>query len=407
MAELVFEDLSFEDNGDSIRINFMNIFYTDVPREEIEKIGPFKVERKKIIFSKATESKARRKFNQLLAKSFTLLKNKIAQKNSFYIHKNSGIPLLGTNYFGIIDRGSNIIEIKPLTSCNLGCIFCSVDEGPTSRRKMDFVVEKDYIFQEFKKLVEFKNVEGIDAHINSQGEPLLYADIVPLVKDIAKIKQVSMISIDTNGTLLSKKMVDDLAGAGLTRINLSLHSLDQELADRLYGSKYPLKHVLAMARYIPQTKMDLILTPVFLPGYNDDELVKLAKFAKEIGAGKNGPAIGIQNFLPYRFGRNPVKPMDLDKFFVKLKDLEKEHDLKLIWGEKDFKVVKCEEYPKPFKRGQTVEVKLAFPGRLNNEMMGVAEDRLIAIPSCYQKEGSVKVRIKRTKHNIFIGELLN
>jgi len=407
MAELIFEDISFEDIGDNIRINFMNIFYTDVSRAEIEKISPFKVERKKIIFSKTTEDKARRKFNQLLSKSFSSLKNKIAQKNSLYIHKNSGIPLVGTNYFGIIDRGSNIIEIKPLTSCNLGCIFCSVDEGPKSRRKMDFVVEKDYIIQEFEKLVEFKGVNGIDAHINSQGEPLLYADIVPLVRDIAKIKQVSMVSIDTNGTLLSKKMIDDLASAGLTRINLSLHSLDQKLADKLYGYKYPLKHVLAMARYITKTKMDLILTPVFLPGFNDDELVGLAKFAKEIGAGKHGPAIGIQNFLPYRFGRNPVKSMDLDKFFTKLKDLEVKHDLKLIWGEKDFKIIKCEEYPKPFKKGQIVTTKLSFPGRLNNEMMSVAGDRLISIPSCHKKEGIVKVRIKRTKHNIFIGELLN
>src|SRR3989344_6226040 len=217
MAELEFEDLVFEERDEKIRIYFMGLFYTDIDKEMIEKIGPYRIERKKIIFSKANEAKARRKFTQLLSISFKSLKNKIVNKESYYIHKYSGIPLMGTNYFGIIDRGTNLIEIKPITSCNLGCIFCSVDEGPRSRRKVDFVIEKDYMMQELRKLIEFKKNDSIDAHINSQGEPLLYADIVPLVADIAKIKAVKMISIDTNGVLLNRQLVDRLADAGLTR----------------------------------------------------------------------------------------------------------------------------------------------------------------------------------------------
>jgi len=406
MAELEFEDLAFEEKEGKVRIYFMNLFYTDMDKGLIEKISPYRIERKKIVFSKANEAKARRRFNQLLSVSFQSLKNKIVNKRSFYIHKYSGIPLMGTNYFGIIDRGTNLIEIKPITSCNLGCIFCSVDEGPKSRRKVDFVVEKDYIVQELKKLIEFKNIDGIDAHINSQGEPLLYADIASLVRDIAKIKSVSMISIDTNGVFLSKKLVDELAEAGLTRINLSLHSLDQNLANTLYGSPYPLNHVLEIARYIPK-KMDLILTPVWLPGYNDEELVKLAKFANEIGAGKTGPAIGIQNFLPYKFGRNPIKPVDLDVFFEKMRNLEKKHNLKLLFGPEDFKIKECKEYPKPFKKGQIVRAKIALPGRLPGEMLAVAQDRLISVPDCDKEEGFVTLRIKRTKHNVFLGELLS
>lgn len=405
MAELEFEDLRFEEKDTKVRVHFMNLFYTDIDRQEIEKISPYRVEGKKIIFSKANESKARRKLVQLLSGSFSSLKNKIANKDSFYIHRYSGIPLMGTNYFGIIDRGTNLIEIKPITSCNLGCIFCSVDEGPTSRRKVDFVVEKDYIVQELKKLVEFKGVDNIDAHINSQGEPLLYADIVALVAGIAMIKEVKAISIDTNGVFLNKQLVDRLAEAGLTRVNLSLHSLDQKLADTLYGSPYPLKHVLEIARYIPK-KTDLILTPVWLPGHNDEELVKLAHFAKEIGAGKHGPAIGIQNFMPYKFGRNPVKPVDLDVFYAKMRELEEKHSLKLLFEAKDFHIEKCREYPKPFKKGQMVEAKIVLPGRLPGEMLALAKDRLISVPNCDRKEGLVRLRIRRTKHNIFLGELV-
>ena len=62
-----------------------------------------------------------------------------------YIHQNSGIPLIGTNYFGLVDRDTNIIEFKPITSCNIDCIYCSVAQ---EKRVMDYVVEKDYLVQE-------------------------------------------------------------------------------------------------------------------------------------------------------------------------------------------------------------------------------------------------------------------
>ncbi|MBN4049149.1 radical SAM protein, partial [archaeon AH-315-M20] len=338
------------------------------------------------------------------SKGFIHLKNRLNNKETIYIHKNSGIPLIGTNYFGLIDRGTNIIEIKPITSCNLGCIYCSVDEGPLSRRKVDFVVEKDYIVQELKKIVGFKQEDYIDAHINSQGEPLLYADMVELVADIAKIPQIKVISIDTNGTLLTKQFIDDLAAAGLTRINLSLNALDQEIADKMAGFPYNLKKVMDLAAYIPK-KMDLIIAPVWLPGYNDNELVKLAKFADEVGAGKNCPPIGIQNFLNYRFGRNPVKQVEMGVFYKKLHDLEQKHNIKLHY-EYGFKVKRCRELPKPFKKGDIIKAQVLFAGRLPNEMLAVAKDRLISVPNCYKKQGFVKIRIKRTKHNIFLGELL-
>jgi len=405
MAELTFKDLSFEEKEEKVRVNFLKIFYFEIDKSLLESLGHFKAAGNKIEFSGISDAKAQRKFNMLLSQGFIQLRNRLNNKPTIYIHKNSGIPLIGTNYFGLIDRGTNIIEIKPITSCNLGCIYCSVDEGPLSRRKMDFVVEKDYIIRELKALVDYKGEDYIDAHINAQGEPMLYADMVELVRDIAKIPQIKSISIDTNGTLLHKKLIDDLADAGLTRINLSLNALDQEIADKMAGFPYNLKKVIELAYYIPK-KMDLIIAPVWLPGYNDNELVGLAKFAQEVGAGKNCPPIGIQNFLNYRFGRNPVKPVELEVFYKKLQDLEQKHGIKLINDEKMFKIKKCKELPKPFKKGRVIEAELAFPGRLPGEMLAIANNRLISVPHCHKKEGKVKLKIRRTKHNIFLGELL-
>jgi|TARA_B100001964_G_scaffold211924_1_gene247600 hypothetical protein len=406
MAELAFKDLSFEGKNNKIRINFLKIFYFYIDKSAFKKIGNFKINENRIEFPNTNENKAQRKFNILLSKGFYQLKNKLDGKPAIYVHKNSGIPLTGTTYFGIIDRGTNLIEVRPITSCNLDCIFCSVDEGQSSKKKVDFVVEKEYLVEEFKKLVDFKHEDYIDVHINAQGEPLLYANIVELVADIAKISPVKSISIDTNGTLLNKQLIDDLAAAGLTRINLSLHALSPKIVNKMAGTDYNLKKVVEMTEYIPK-KMDLIITPVWLPGYNDKELVKLAKFANEIGAGKKCPAIGIQNFFNYQFGRNPVKAVDIRVFYKKLHDLEQKHGINLICDEADFKIKKSKQLPKPFKKGSIIEAELVCPGRLNREMLSVAKNRVISVPNCHKNQGSVKLKIKRTKHNIFLGELLN
>ncbi|MEK6892220.1 MAG: radical SAM protein [Nanoarchaeota archaeon] len=408
MSELTFKDLSFEKQEDKIKINFLKIFYAYMDNKSLEKIAPFEVNKNSITFKNVSENNARRKFEFLLSTTFKNLKNRLNNKSTYYIHQSSGMPLIGTNYFGLVDRGSNVIEVKPITSCNISCIFCSVDEGPKSRRKVDFVVEKDYLVNEFRKIVEFKKSNNIDAHINAQGEPTLYADMVELVKDIISISGVKTISIDTNGLLLTKQYVDELAEAGLTRINLSIHAMDPQKANYLAGYPYNLNKVLEIARYIPQTKMDLIIVPVWMPGYNDEELPKLAKFAVEIGAGKNCPPIGIQNMLNYRFGRNPVKEVSMDIFYSKMRELEQKHGIRLIFDKYAFNIEDLPELPKPFKKGNIIEAEVVLPGRLGNEMLAVAKGRLISVPECFKEIGSkVRLKIKRSKHNIFLGELLN
>src|SRR3989338_7939888 len=176
MAELTFKDLSFEKEKDKVKVNFLKIFYAYIGNKSLEKIAPFEVNKNSITFKNASENNARRKFEFLLANTFKNLKNRLNNKSAYYVHQSSGIPLLGTNYFGLVDRGSNVIEVKPITSCNISCVFCSVDEGPKSRRKVDFVVEKDYLVDEFRKIVEFKwkaksQMEVIAPKSNNKNKP--------------------------------------------------------------------------------------------------------------------------------------------------------------------------------------------------------------------------------------------
>ena len=418
MAKLTFNDLSFEDKGDKIRVNFLRIFYFHIDKEQLEQIDDFTIEKQTITFKNIEQKKAERKFYQLLEYEFKQLKNSLNQKPTVYIHKNSKLPLIGNIGFGLIDRGTKVIEVKPITSCNLKCIYCSVDED---KRPVDFVIEEDYLVEEFKKLVEFKTSDNknkapfIEAHIAAQGEPLLYEPLTALIKDLSKIKQVKTISIDTNGTLLTKNRVDELIKAGLTRFNFSINSLDDKSAKKIAGTEYNIEKISEICRYIGgsqnsknseglgnsknfQSKTNLIITPVLIPTINEKEMEKIVILAKEIRAD-----IGIQNFMTYRLGRNPVKPIEFDKFYKILEELQNKHDIKLIKSIEDFNIVKTKELKKPFKKGEIIETEIICKGRLKNEKIAVAKDRTISLPNCYKEKGKVKIKITRIKHNIFIG----
>ena len=394
--KLTFENLYFGDEKEKIKVIFLKIFYFYMDKSSLKKISDFKVDKNSITFKDDSEKKVKNKFNILLEKGFSNLKNKMNNKKTIYIHQNSGIPLIGSLYFGIVDKGSSIIEVKPNTSCNLNCIFCSVDEGISSKKITDFVFEKDYLVDGLKRLIEYKGTK-VDICINPHGEPLLYADLVPLINDISKIKNVGIISIITNGTLLTESYIDDLKKAGLTQINLSINSLDPNLAKKIEGTKYyNLNHVKNIINLIRKEKINLVLAPVYLKGINDKEIEKLIEFAKEIDC-----KILIQNFLINKHGRNPVKGLEMDSFFNMLKNLEIKHKTKLVLG--DCGVIKTKELPLPFKKGDIIKARIVCEGRSKGEKLAVSNNRVISIPKC-NKKGIISIRITRDKYNIFYGE---
>ena len=381
----------------------LKYFYFFIDKEEFKKINNFKIKNNSIIFRNVSKQNAERKFNFIISKNIKNLKSTITGKKADYIHKNSEIPLIGTNYFGIIDRGTSLIEIKPVTGCNLNCIYCSIDQ---SKRYVDFVVEKDYLVNELKKVIEYKEIDEIEIHIGPNGEPLLYADITGLIKDISKIKQIKTISIDTNGVLLNKKIIKKLEKAGLTRINLSINALDAKLAKKIAGCNYNIKKIKQIAEYIAKkSKIDLILAPVMIPGINEQEIPKLIEFALKIGSWRRGPPIGIQNFLNYRFGKNPVKQMPFNVFEKEIKELEKKYKKRLLLNKSDFNIKKAKALPKPFKKRDIIEANIILDGRLKNEKLAVSKNRLISVPNCFKK-GSVRLKITRSKHNIFVGKVV-
>lgn len=397
MQTLSFETLLFEDKGDVIKVILLKLYEVDIPRVVLEQIAPFKVGLREISFETDNADRAVL-FYRVLADAFNDLKNRVSGKRVVYIHRGSGVPLIGNIAFGIAYRGTNIVEVKPMTGCNIKCNYCSVNEDA---RLIDVVVEKDYLVDEFKKLVLQMGCDDVEVHVGPQGEPLLYGDLVELVRDLKAIPQVKRISMVTNGTLLTTQMMDSLIRAGLTRVDLSINAVDSKTAKEIagVGDAYNIEKIKNVAGYLCD-KVELIITPTWIPGFNDDQLEALVVFAKSLWNARFQPKVGIQNFLEYRYGRNPAKQASWERFYGMLGDLEKKQGVKLVMDARDFKIVPTRPLKKPFGKGDVVDVNIVMQGRLPKEWIGVAEDRNISVYGC-EGLGKQSVKITSSKHNIF------
>ncbi|MBT6773865.1 radical SAM protein [Candidatus Woesearchaeota archaeon] len=409
MAELTFKTLSFELKENELQVNLLRIFYAKIPIEELNQVGPFKlIDQHTLEFTDTYQEKAEMKFSYLLSKHFDNLKNSINGNKTVYVHQNSGIPLMGNVSFGIVYRNTSLIEIKPVTSCNLNCIYCSVGEGKKSK-KTDFVVEKDYLIEELERLLKVVK-EPVEIHIGVQGEPFLYADLIPLVEDLYNNKQVTVISMDSNFTLVTKSQMDTLFQfKDKLRFNVSLDAMNQELAEKLAGCKYNLNYVLEMIKYAVKKEINILIAPVFIPGYNDEELEKITEFVKELGleAKSKHPVLGIQNFLNYKTGRNPVRAKDWQEFYKTINELECKVGLKQKLSATDFGIKKTIELDKPFQMGDEVKAMVKSVDRFPNSVIAVAKNRSISVPECrFKKDKKIRIKITRDKHNVFAGKIL-
>jgi hypothetical protein len=402
MARFHYSDIQFAEEKDKIKGIFLKNFFFDMKKSELSKLGKYEVKNNDLMIE-GNEAIVKRNFNTLLEQKLKELKS-FQGKEAVYIYDGL-IPLIGSLYFGIVDRNTNIIEIRPITGCNLNCIFCSVD---LCKRERDFVVNVDFLAKEAEKLAKLKleEVKELEIHINTQGEPLLYAPLAELIKKVSKIKGVKTISIDTNGSLLTEEKVDELVKAGMTRFNVSLNAFSEETAKKIAGTAYPLENVKKICKYIAK-KCDILIAPVWLSGINDKDIEQLIKFSEELKKlrpQQKVPFIGIQNFLEYQYGKKPVKAIPFEEFFEKLKELEKKYKLKLKLSRDDFNIKAANVLKKPLENDEYTKVKLVCRGMFKNEMLGLAGDRIIAVRTDAKEGKIIGVKITRSKYNVFYGQ---
>jgi len=146
--------------------------------------------------------------------------------------------------------------IEPTNTCNLRCTFCFVTEGMT--REGGFME-----FDLFKKIIDDSpDLEHLCMH--NWGEPLLHKDIFKMI-EYAKNKRVNYVVMNTNGTLLTDKMIDQIVDSKLDIIRFSIDG-SAETFKRVRGVELKkieqninkLKNVKEIRR--PELKMGVVFT---------------------------------------------------------------------------------------------------------------------------------------------------
>ncbi|MHA1596820.1 MAG: radical SAM protein [Candidatus Asgardarchaeia archaeon] len=320
------------------------------------------------------------------------------------------IPLIGTDYFGLIDRGTNLIQVRPVTGCPLNCIYCSVDEGRFSKtRFLDYVVDLNHLVSEFERVVEFKGRFRIEAHIDGQGEPMTYPKIFKLIEELREVDGVEVISMQTNGIFLDRRSVRKLASSGIDRINVSLNSLKDLVCARLGGvPSYSVKKIIESIEYANDLGIHVLIAPVWLKGLNDEDIEEIILFAKEnLIRVRDWPLLGIQNFEVYKHGRVPknVKMIPFPRFYKKLRELERKYGIKpLKLRPSDFGIHRRRKIPKVFVRGEVDKFRIVAPGRMRGEFIGVSRGRSVKLVESKMDHAlgdTIRAVIIHTKHNIY------
>lgn len=173
----------------------------------------------------------------------------------------------------LVDRYNRCIDylrVSVTDQCDLRCMYCRPRHLPLPRSSDD-LLSNDQV----AAVVRVAAGLGVRKVRVTGGEPLLRHGIVDLVRSIAQIPEIVDIGLTTNAMRLAE-MADDLAAAGLRRVNISLDTLQPERFARIAGAG-ALDTVWRGIEAAGRAKLwPLKLNTVVMRGMNDDEIADFA-----------------------------------------------------------------------------------------------------------------------------------
>ncbi|QQK64765.1 GTP 3',8-cyclase MoaA [Cobetia sp. cqz5-12] len=172
-------------------------------------------------------------------------------------------------------RRIRYVRLSVTDRCDFRCVYCMSEE-------MTFLPRDEVLSLEEIALLARAFVElGVEKIRLTGGEPLVRRDIGKLVDEIGALEGLKDFSMTTNGAGLAKHAAQ-LKAAGMSRLNISLDSLDPERFKALTRTG-DLDKVIAGIRAAREEGFRIKLNAVVLKGRNDHEVVSLVEFAREEG----------------------------------------------------------------------------------------------------------------------------
>ena len=179
------------------------------------------------------------------------------------------------------ERSLNDLRISVTDRCNFRCVYCMPKE----------VFDKNHLFLPQTSLLNFEEItriarifiaHGVTKLRLTGGEPLLRKNLEKLIAMLRGLSTIDGreldITLTTNGSLLKRK-AQSLKDAGLTRVTVSLDSLNETTFQRMNDVDFPVSEVLEGINAAHEAGLGPIkINMVVKAGLNDQELVPMAKY---------------------------------------------------------------------------------------------------------------------------------
>ena len=185
------------------------------------------------------------------------------------------MSLLKDSFGRVVDD----LRISITDRCNFRCIYCMPAEGLPWLPKREILT-----FEEIVRIARIMVDLGVVTIRVTGGEPLVRQGVEELVRMLAGLDPKVDLTMTTNGHLLARR-AQALAEAGLKRVNVSLDSLKPDRFARMTRVEASaFDRVLeglsaAAAAGLGPIKVNCVV----MRGYNDDEVVDFATWARATG----------------------------------------------------------------------------------------------------------------------------
>ncbi len=184
-----------------------------------------------------------------------------------------------------LGRPLETLRVSITDRCNFRCVYCMPKE----------VFGREYAFLERRELLTFEElarVVGIFAELGVRtvrltgGEPLVRRHVEKLVELLAAIDTPGgdrlELALTTNGSLLAQK-AEMLVAAGLSRVTVSLDSLDDAAFRAMNDVDFPVQQVLDGIDAAAAAGLPVKVNAVVKRGANDEGIVGLAEHFRGSG----------------------------------------------------------------------------------------------------------------------------
>jgi GTP 3',8-cyclase len=167
------------------------------------------------------------------------------------------------------------LRVSVTDRCNFRCQYCMPADGLPWLERAEVLR-----FEEIERLVRVMASMGVTDVRLTGGEPLVRREFPRLAAMLARVPGIEDLSLTTNGYLLERD-ADALVDAGITRVNVSIDSLQKDRFFQL-TRRDSLPQVLrgldAIARH--ERIWPIKVNAVALRGFTEEEAIPFAEFAR-------------------------------------------------------------------------------------------------------------------------------